>query len=35
MDKSEYFRLFRKIFEEMDELRHYCSMMDEKQEEAI
>lgn len=35
MDKSEYFRLFKKIFEEMDELAHYCSMMDEKLEEVI
>ncbi|ELY6124701.1 AAA family ATPase [Escherichia coli] len=35
MDKSEYFRLFRKIFEEMDELTHYCSMMDEKLDEVI
>lgn len=35
MDKSEYFRLFKKIFKEMDELAHYCSMMDEKQEEVI
>jgi len=35
MDKSEYFRLFKKIFKEMDELTHYCSMMDEKHEEVI
>lgn len=35
IDKSEYFRLFRKIFEEMGELAHYCSMMGEKLEEVI
>lgn len=30
MDKDEYFRLFKKIFEEMEETNHYSSMMDEK-----
>lgn len=35
IDKKDYFRLFRKIFEEMDELKHYCSMMDEKEDEGI